>query len=76
MLLEELLDCDPSVMEKLSDKEYSDLVMPHWTVTRPSMATKVENKNSIKKPITAEEKEKAAKMKKAREIAASMGIKI
>lgn len=68
MTLEELLDCDPSVMEKLTDKEYFELVMPHWTVTRPSMAAKVEKQES--------HKEKALKMKKAREIAASMGIKI
>jgi hypothetical protein len=86
MTIEQLLDCSPDELEKLSDTELEKILAPYFNVTRPELGAHVKktgatNSNtkvvtSIKAPKTAADWEKQEKMKAAYEMAKQMGINL
>jgi hypothetical protein len=86
MTIEQLLDCSPDELEKLSDTELEKILAPYFNVTRPELGAHVKktgatNSNtkvvtSIKAPKTAADWEKAEKMKAAVAMAAQLGINL
>lgn len=73
MTLEDLLECHPEEIEKLSDEELSKQVMKYWTVSRPSMATPLKKVASFKS-VSPVDKERQMKLAIAMEQAKKMGI--
>lgn len=85
MTIEQLLDCDVSELEKLSDTELEKILAPYFNVTRPELGAhtkKTSNSGntktvtSIRAPKTAADWEKQEKMKAAMELARQMGINL
>ena len=77
MTIEELLDLSADELEKMTDEELKVIFKPYETITRPELATKPEagraKRVSSLMPVN---KAKQAKIDRAFELAAAMGIKL
>ena len=74
MTIEQLLDCDVSELEKLSDAELEKILAPHFNVTRPEFAGVKKTSSPAKGAKTSADWEKMEKKKKALELAAQIGL--
>lgn len=63
MTLDELLDCNASVLEAMSDEELIAYCAPYFNVTRPELAPKPTNGiRQIQPVMSFKEKQDAAKL--------------
>ena len=76
MTLEELLDCSPDVLEKMTDDELLEHFKQYLPVTRPELATKPSKSSSVRRtnePTGSRERRKA-KYDMLSSLAKSMGV--
>jgi hypothetical protein len=77
MRIEDLLPCSAEALNKLTDAELEEGLRHYFPITRPEMAaTKAKSPATVPKQKSFEDLEKEAKIKKAKEIARSLGINI
>ena len=77
-LIDDLLPNSVSVLEAISEEELVARLTPYFPTTRPELAKEHAAKVPVKVPKqkTFEEMQKEAKIKKAKEMALAMGIKL
>jgi len=75
MNLEELLGWDSKQFNSLSESQLIELCKPFWNITRPELIKTQEPKKQeipARRELTLEQKEKAMKIKMAKELMAKL----